>query len=215
MIMRYRVLAPGETAVKAALAAPAMAPFATPLEGQTAEALALVESLQEAGDESAAGGATGSEEAEPAAAEADEAGESKEEFEEAAGAGAMVAIAPAKLGKLDLLITALGTTVPSFLSQFTNLNLLAARLRSAGDLPSRLSELRSALSAVKAASDKDAADAALAQALTAAQGLYTAAAVATQRQAPAPQDGTSREEADEEPSEESVEESVEESNEES
>jgi len=152
MIMRYRVLGAAEKAASGGVAAPAMLPYATPLEGQAAEVSELLESVQPVETGSVAPGP---------------------------------AIAPPKLKKIDLLLTALGTSVPSFLDQFTNLNLLAARLRSAGELPSRLAELRSALSAVKKASDRAAADAALGQAFAAAQQLHTAASVATQKQLPA------------------------------
>ncbi len=184
MIMRYRVLAAAEKSASGVLAAPAMPPYATPLEGEAAEVLALVQSFQAAGGEGAAApgaegeAAGGKEEDEDAAAEP-----SGSAAAPAAAAGAP--LPPAKLKKLDLLITALGSTVPSFLSQFANLNLLAARLRSAGDLPGRFSELKASITAVKKAPDNSAAQAALAQALTAAQGLHTAAAVATQRKLPA------------------------------
>ena len=168
MVFRYRALDPPEKATSGALVAPAMSPYATPLEGEAAEVLALVQSFQAAGGEGAApAGAEGQAAAAPPAA--------------AAGAP----LPPAKLKKLDVLITALGSTVPSFLSQFANLNLLAARLRSAGDLPGRFSELKASITAVKTAPDNSAAQEALAQALTAAQGLHTAAAVATQRKLPA------------------------------
>ncbi len=172
MIMRYRVADAAEKTASGAVAAPAMPAYSTPLEGEAAEVVALVESFQEAvretfdaaeGEDDGAVGSSGS----------------------AAASGAPLTPLPAaKLKKLDLLITALGSTVPSFLSQFTNLNLLAARLRSAGDLPGRLSELKAAITAVKKAPDNSAAQAAVAQALTAAQGLHTAAAVATQRKLP-------------------------------
>ena len=183
MVFRYRVLDPGQTLAKGALAAPAMPPYATPLEGEAAEVLALVQSFQAGGAGAAAAGAEGEaaggvEEDEDAAAEP-----SGSAAAPAAAAGAP--LAPAKLKKLDLLITALGSTVPSFLSQFANLNLLAARLRSAGDLPDRFSEVKAAIAAAKKAPDNSAAQAALAQALTAAQGLHTAAAVATGRKLPA------------------------------
>jgi photosystem II stability/assembly factor-like uncharacterized protein len=176
MVFRYRVLDPGKTLAKDALAAPAMPPYATPLEGEAAEALALVQSFQ-AGGGKGAGAAAGAPEDKDAAAEPSGSA--------AAPAAAGAPLPPVKLKKLDLLITALGSTVPSFLSQFANLNLLVARLRSAGDLPARLSELKAAIAAVKKAPDNAAAQAALTQALTAAQGLHTAAAVATQRQLPA------------------------------
>jgi hypothetical protein len=174
MVMRYRVLARAEAAAKGALEAPAMPVLATPLESQAGEVLALLDSVQPE---------------ESGSADVDTEGDSEEapsqEIEEGGGGFSMESPIPApKLKKLDLLLTALGTTVPSFLDQFTNLNLLAARLRSAGDLPARLSELRSALSAVKKAGDKEAANAALAQALSAAQQLHTAASVAVQKQLP-------------------------------
>ena len=184
MVFRYRVLDPGQPLATGALAAPAMPPYATPLEGEAAEVLALVQSFQAAGGAGAA--AAGAEGEAAAGVEEDEDAAAEPSGSAAAPAAAAGApLAPAKLKKLDLLITALGSTVPSFLSQFTNLNLLAARLRSAGDLPGRFSEVKAAIAAVKKAPDNSTAQAALAQALTAAQGLHTAAAVATQRKLPA------------------------------
>lgn len=177
MIMRYRVLGSAEKTAVGALAAPAMGPYATPLEGQAAEVLGLLESVQPVESGSAAGVESTGETAVE---------ETEEGPEEGAGVAPGLAIAAPQLMKIDLLLTALGTTVPSFLDQFANLNLLAARLRSAGELPGRLAELRSALSAVKKASDRAAADAALGQAFAAAQQLHTAASVATQKQLPQP-----------------------------
>lgn len=170
MIMRYRGLKAAEKMASGSLAAPAMPPYATPIEGQAAEVLALLESAHPAEGSPAADGSAGE--------------TAVKETEEGSPGSAGAAIAPPKLKKIDLLLTALGTTVPSFLDQFSNLNLLAARLRSAGELPSRLAQLRSALSAVQKASDRAGADAALAQAFTAAQQLHTAASVATQKQLP-------------------------------
>lgn len=177
LVLRYRVLAPGEKTVAATKPAPAMPPYATPLEQEASEAVAMLETLQEevAGNQAATGAGEDAENAESA------------EEEPVAAAAAPLAVpgfAPAKLNKLQVLMTALGSTVPSFLSQFTNLNLLAARLRSAGELPARLSELKAALTAVQKAPDNSAAQAALAQALAAAQGLHAAAAVAIQKQLP-------------------------------
>jgi len=169
MIMRYRVLSPAEKTASGAVVAPAMGPYATPIEGQAAEVVELLESVQPVASGSAAGGESTSQTA----------------VEQGNAVAPGLAIAPPKLKKIDLLLTALGTTVPSFLDQFANLNLLAARLRSAGDLPGRFSELKVAIAAVKKAPDNSAAQAALAQAMTAAQGLHTAAAVATQRKLPA------------------------------
>ncbi|MEA2725472.1 MAG: hypothetical protein QOH59_3243 [Gemmatimonadales bacterium] len=199
MIMRYRVLSPAEKTSSGAVVAPAMAPYATPLEGQAAEVVGLLESVQPV-----EGGSTGGRPAgEPVA----------EENEKASPVPAGLAIAPPKLKKIDLLLTALGTTVPSFLDQFANLNILAARLRSASDLPGRLSELRSALSAVKKANDKTAANAALAQAFTAAQQLHTAASVATQKQLPAASSAAPAGEASAAPPEQTSDDSTEETEE--
>ncbi len=184
LVLRYRVPEPGEKTLASAKPAPAMPPFVTPLEREASEALAVIESLREidgdaattAGEESAALPEEESDEEEATVA--------VEDTDAAAGAP-LELIAPAKLRKLDVLLTALGTTVPSFLDQFTNLNLLAARLRSAGDLPARLSALKTAIASVKKAPDNASAQAALAQALTAAQELQAAAAVATQQKLPA------------------------------
>ena len=213
MVFRYRALEPAEKTASGAVAAPAMPPYATPLEGQAEEVLALLESVRPegGGDEEEVTVASETEENSEVSESAP--GEDVEETEADVSEG--LAIAPPKLRKIDLLITALGTTVPSFLDQFANLNLLAARLRSAGDLPGRLAELRSALSAVKQANDRTAADAALAQAFTAAQQLHTAAAIATQKQLPPPSPAVSSGESSAAPDEESGEESPEESSDES
>jgi len=200
MIMRYRVVGAAEKAATGAVAAPAMAPYATPLEGEAAEVVALLESVQPEESGSPADGAPSGE------ATVVETEASSEVF-------LGPAIAAPKLKKIDLLLTALGTTVPSFLDQFANLNLLAARLRSAGDLPGRLAELRSALSAVKKASDKAGADAALAQAFTAAQQLHAAASVATQKQLPPASPAPISEQSGAAPTEQSSDESTEETEE--
>ncbi len=201
MIMRYRVVGAAEKAASGAVAAPAMAPYATPLQGQAAEVVELLESVQPV--ESASLAADGRSSGESAV----------EETEQASGVAPGLAIAPPKLKKIDLLLTALGSTVPSFLDQFANLNLLAARLRSAGELPARLTELRSALSAVKKANDRAAADAALAQAFTAARQLHTAASVATQKQLPAATSAPLAGESTAAPTEQSTDESTEETEE--
>ena len=173
MVFRYRVVDPAEKSASASLAAPAMPPYATPLETEASQLLSLVQSVQSAGGETVA--APGPEQTAAAAPSGTE----------AAPGSAATPPPPAKLKKLDLLVTALGSTVPSFLSQFANLNLLAARLRSAADLPTRFAEVKAAIAAVNQAPDNAAAQTALAQALTAAQALHAAAAVATQRQLPA------------------------------
>lgn len=184
LVLRYRILEPGEKIAASAKPAPAMPPFVTPLEQEASEALAVIKSLQEAGGGAATGAGEESGALPPDESEEEEVEVARGNTDAAAGAP-LAPIAPAKLGKLDVLLTALGTTVPSFLDQFTNLNLLAARLRSAGDLPARLSELKTAIAAVKKAPDNASAQSALAQALTAAQGLQAAAAVAIQRKLPA------------------------------
>jgi photosystem II stability/assembly factor-like uncharacterized protein len=200
MIMRYRVVGAAEKAASGAVAAPAMAPYATPLEGEAAGVLALLESVQPEESGSPADGAPSGE-------------ASVQETEASSEVFSGPVIAAPKLKKIDLLLTALGTTVPSFLDQFANLNLLAARLRSAGDLPGRLAELRSALSAVKKASDKAGADAALAQAFTAAQQLHAAASVATQKQLPPASPAPISEQSGAAPTEQSSDESTEETEE--
>jgi len=227
LVLRYRVLAQGEKIVAAAKTAPVMPAYATTLEEEATTVVEALEALQ--GTTGTAGGpiATGPEAADEESAE--EYSEAASEEPAAAAAPLTVpAFAPAKLGKLDVLITALGSTVPSFLDQFTNLNLLAARLRSVGELPARLSELKAAIAAVKQAPDNSTAQAALAQALGAAQGLHSAARVAVQKQLPAASpvastgaasvaaDGESGEDVaqSEEPAQEEVEEEVEEETEE-
>ncbi len=166
MIYRYRVVPASAPLAAGALAAPAMPALAATLEREAAEFVTALAAMQ-----------------------ADAAGVSRVARSTAASrttdaSSAGTSSKASKMARLDQLFLGLTTTVPDFLARYSNLNLLAARLRAAGDLPARLEELRTGLAALKAAPDAAAVDAALKQALAAGQAFHETAAVALQQKLP-------------------------------
>jgi photosystem II stability/assembly factor-like uncharacterized protein len=207
MIYRYRVLSPAEAAIPSALAAPAMPVFDSPLDDQVGELVPIVEALAQAvgsAPDSAVGPAAGDAELpdedtedaagyeEPEASTDGVATPEEEEYEvadaESADEGTTSAFTTSccakPLGKFDLVLTAVTGIVPHFLGQYKNTNLLLAGLRMLTDLPGRVDDLNRALRSFRKASDKAAAEAALAQVTAAVQGLSQSTAIAFQKQLP-------------------------------
>jgi photosystem II stability/assembly factor-like uncharacterized protein len=101
----------------------------------------------------------------------------------ALGTGASSTTGP-RVDKLGLALTAIATSLPSFLERYRNTNLLGAGLRMVTDLPAKYEDLRRAVTAFKGAQDKAAAEAALGQVSAAAQALQQATRTAFQRELP-------------------------------
>jgi photosystem II stability/assembly factor-like uncharacterized protein len=97
------------------------------------------------------------------------------------GGGSASAAAPAKntatasatsvLGKVQALLDLIGANVPQFLARYRNLNLVFEGARTSAALPGWLETVKEGFSSFKSAPDKNAAQAALAQMMSAADSL--------------------------------------------
>jgi photosystem II stability/assembly factor-like uncharacterized protein len=184
MVFRYRVVPATQPTPPEVLVTAAMPAFDSPMDEEAAEVEAVVTELQTAvaqAPDSVPGGA-----ASGAALPADRAAEPP-------SAEAVVAEQPTAftaaccgkpLNKLNLVIAAVAKSLPSFLAQYKNTNLLIAGLRMLTDLPGGFGNLRAGVQALKHAADKDAAEAALAQITSAAQALHQTTRAAFQQEIP-------------------------------
>lgn len=84
------------------------------------------------------------------------------------------------------MLAALGETLPGFVSQYRNLNLLLAGMRMSDELPTQLRSVRGSLRSFAGAQDKESARAALADVSAAVAALRQAAAVSAQQELPPP-----------------------------
>jgi photosystem II stability/assembly factor-like uncharacterized protein len=83
-----------------------------------------------------------------------------------------------RLGKLQALLDAIGSTMPDFLGRYRNLNLLFEGARTAAGMPSWLQTVKGGLAAFRSSTDKSSAAAALAQLVSAADSLKNQTRVA-------------------------------------
>lgn len=185
MVFRYRVVPASAPTAPDVIVTAAMPAFASPVEEEAARVAAVVDELEAAvakapGEGAPNGGATPPD----GAASADP--PSPEEVVAQVPSGFAGACCAQPLNKLGLVITALGRSLPAFLAQYRNTNLLAAGLRMMTDLPGRFGDLRAALGAFKQAGDKAAAEAALARIEAAAAELHQSARAAFQSEVPPP-----------------------------
>lgn len=88
------------------------------------------------------------------------------------------------LSRLQLILTAVTTTVPQFLAGHKNTNLLVAGLQMLTDLPGRINDLNGALRAFRKAPDKASAMSALERVSSAITALSQSTAIAFQKQVP-------------------------------
>jgi photosystem II stability/assembly factor-like uncharacterized protein len=179
MVYRYRVLGPGESPAAKALSAPAMPAFDSPLDDQVGELAQAVQALEQAvaaAPEATSAAASPGQPVAPAAGDA-------------AAAGFAAACCAKSLNRFDVLLTAVGGTLPQFLGAYKNTNLLLAGIQMITDLPARVKGLDEAVRVFKKAADKAAAQQALVGVVTAAQALSQTTAVAFQKQAPVPGPG--------------------------
>jgi photosystem II stability/assembly factor-like uncharacterized protein len=192
MVFRYRVVPAAEPTRPEVIVTVAMPGFDSPLDEEAAQVEALVAEL-EAAVERAPDSVAGSEAAASAADASGAAAAAADSTAEPPSAAAVVAEQPTAftaacckqpVGKFNLVITALAKSLPSFLSQYKNTNLLVAGLRMLTDLPGSFGDLRTAVQAFKNASDKSAAEAALAQIGSAAQALHSTTKAAFQQEIP-------------------------------
>lgn len=185
MVFRYRVVPASTPPAPGVIVTAAMPAFASPLEDEAARVAPVIDELKAAvakapGPGAPDGGAT----AAPKGASGDP--PSPEQVVAQAPSGFTGTCCTQPLNKLGLLITALGRSLPAFLTQYRNTNLLAAGLRMMADLPGRFGDLRSALHAFKQAGDKASAEAALMRIEAAAAELHQSARAAFQSEVPPP-----------------------------
>jgi photosystem II stability/assembly factor-like uncharacterized protein len=83
-----------------------------------------------------------------------------------------------RLGQLQALLDAIGTSMPDFLARYRNLNLLFEGTRTAAGMPSWLQTVKGGLAAFRSSTDKSSAAAALAQIVSAADSLKNQTSVA-------------------------------------
>lgn len=86
-----------------------------------------------------------------------------------------------RLGKLQALLDAIGSSMPNFLARYRNLNLLFEGTRTAAGMPSWLQTVKGGLAAFRSSTDKSSAAAALAQLVGAVDSLKTQTRVAFQQ----------------------------------
>ena len=86
------------------------------------------------------------------------------------------------VNRLNVILAAVLQSLPQFVTRFKNTNLLTAGLRMLATIPGPLGDLRGALRDFKRASDKQAAQAALARLSTAAASLQQSTNAAFQKE---------------------------------
>lgn len=185
MVFRYRVVPASTPTAQGVIVTAAMPAFTSPLENEAARVIPVIDELKAAVAKAPGPGApNGGAAARDSAASVDP--PSPEQVVAQAPSGFTRTCCTQPLNKLGLLITALGRSLPAFLAQYRNTNLLAAGLRMMADLPGRFGELRAALGAFKQAGDKAAAEAALVRIEAAAAELHQSARAAFQSEVPPP-----------------------------
>ncbi len=152
MIYRYRIV-PVTYSSSGAIDAPLVASFGSPLQEQVEQLLAQSQSL---------GGGSASSAAATTA-------------KNSSGTGGT-----SVLGKVQALLDLIGANVPQFLSRYRNLNLVFESARTSAALPGWFETVKEGFSSFKSATDKNAAQAALAQMMSAADSLRTETRLAFQ-----------------------------------
>jgi hypothetical protein len=193
MVFRYRVVPASHTPGPNDIAAPAMPAFGSELDDQIERLEQVVTDLG-----TAIGGAAPAAGAEAATTTAAAAGDVAPTGGDSTAAPPAAADAPLPapsaytaqcckqpFSKLEVVLGALGQTLPQFIGQYRNLNLLVAGIRMSADLPAQLRAVRAGLRAFRQAPDQASAQSALAQVSAALQTLKQTTAVAYQERLPA------------------------------
>lgn len=163
MVYRYRVV-PVTYSAPNAVDAPIVGTFASPLDVQVEQLLSEARAAGGSGGE-----ATASVAGNPAARSAGSAGKAA-----APGGGNTLA-------KLQALLNAVGASVPQFLSRYRNLNLVYEGARTSAALPGWFETVKEGFATFRSAPDRNAAQAALAQMMSAADSLRTETRLAFQK----------------------------------
>ena len=165
MVYRYSIV-PVERTAANSIDAPAVGGFSSPLDGQVEEFVADVGAFSaENGGPSGGASGGGAIAFDPGSA-ASPSGSGK------AKRGGIT------LGKLQALLDAIGASIPDFLARYRNLNLLFEGTRTAAGMPTWLQTVKGGVAAFRSSNDKSSAAAALAQLVSAANGLKNQTGVA-------------------------------------
>jgi photosystem II stability/assembly factor-like uncharacterized protein len=198
MIFRYRVVPVAEPLVANAVVAPAMPAFESAIDEQVAQ---LEDIIQELGAELEAAAATQQGKAAGAAgasaqnrdpfnadslAAIDSAAAWNEPFEAPLppATGFTANCCKKSFSRLELTLAALSTTLPQFVGEYRNLNLLLAAVRMGAELPAEYRSLKGDLRTFRRAQDKASAQAALAGVIAALTALKQTTSIAMQQELP-------------------------------
>jgi photosystem II stability/assembly factor-like uncharacterized protein len=182
MVFRYRVVPDAEPVKAGVVLAPAMPAFASPLEAQVPQLNSFVQELTTVVaqlPDSASGAAPApTPPPEPVPAPGAEAGLTQD----APPTPFVNSCCGKPLNRFNVILGAVLQSLPQFVAKFKNTNLLVAGLRMLVTMPSQLGDLRGAFRAFKQATDKQGAQAALAQLATAASSLKQSTKAAFQKE---------------------------------
>jgi len=186
MVYRYRTIPVAAAMPPRSLPAPLMPGFGSPLDDQVAALDTLVEAIETdiAGMPDAPPDST-------APAPPDVGGADSAVADSSVDGGVLppasdftTACCAERLDQIYLVISAVAQSLPQFLSQNTNNNLLLVGLRMITDLPEQFGALKAGLRAFRQAGDKESAMQALAQVVAAADALRQSMEAAFQKEPP-------------------------------
>ena len=192
MVYRYSIVTVEHTAANS-IDAPVVGAFTSPLDGQIEEFVADVGtfSMENGGPPTGAmsGGASngsggadaGSSDGGGTAGASSGAGGAGSAFDAGSASASKGKRGGNRLGQLQALLDAIGSSMPDFLARYRNLNLLFEGARTAAGMPSLFQTVKGGLAAFRSSTDKSSAAAALAQIVSAADSLKTQTKVAFQQ----------------------------------
>ena len=181
MVFRYSVVPAGRAVPPAAVLAPAMPAFASPLETQVPELTSFVQDLTAVVEQLP--DSAGPVSLKPAEPGVESAGAGGGFSQDAGPPSPFVASCCGKpVNKLNAILGAVLQSLPQFVTRFKNTNLLVAGLRMLSTMPSQLGDVRTALRDFKSATDKQGAQAALVRLGSAAGSLRESTRAAFQKE---------------------------------
>ena len=170
MVFRYRIV-PVSYAAPNALEAPVVATFASPLDEEVEQLVAQSHTV------SSDGGSAGSGSSSTLVSSSSGGGSAAS----GSGANASGSRSSNTLGKIQAVLDAISAHVPQFLARYKNLNLVFEGARTSAALPGWFETVKQGFASFRSASDKSAAQAALAQMISAADSLRTETRLAFQK----------------------------------
>lgn len=179
MVYRYRIVPVQYTAANA-IDAPAVGVFTSPLDAQVQQLVADVRALAAPGGEGtpAAAGSPGGDGAAAGAAPALPMSGAPPSGTTRANGATSGARGANRLGQLQGLLDVIARSMPDFMARYRNLNLVFEATRTAAGMPSWIQTVKGGLTAFRSATDRNAAAAALAQVVSAADSLKQQTSVA-------------------------------------